>query len=290
MGSDQVAMQPSIAKTAEQPGESVKPLCACPRCAHENFADSRFCSACGAPFPVAPCPHCGAVNPAAAASCHQCHGKLSESSADEPDPIVATEAVKPRSRRPKRSTAAAFAAGAVALAIVVSLGYQAYEMIFYVDLRLDKAPGPTDVSDGLETRRGPVESGPIGRHGAAGDSPAEKVEPGVASVPASASTSQVAPSGPVNAAAESQRPPRQAAVARAASGPGSQPCADTIAPGGLCPPRRGPAEKAETGAPFAPPRASAAGKAAERARPDSVTCTQGAAALGLCTESVQRKE
>ena len=284
-------MQPPTAKTTEQAGDSAKLTNSCPRCAHGNAHDSLFCSACGTPLPVVPCPHCGAVNPVAADSCHQCHGKLSEDSADEPEAAVAgVEAVKLLSRRPKRLTAGVLAAGTVVLATLAFLGYQAYEMLSYVDLRLDKALVPTDVNRGVEERREAVDPGPIGRDGAVGDSSTEKVDRSVTSVPVPVSTSQAVPGDAVRTPTDRQRAPRQATVARAASGLGSQPCTEAIAAVALCPPGRGPAAKAETGAAIAPPRASASGKAVERARPDSVSCTQGAAALGLCTESIQRKE
>jgi ribosomal protein L40E len=248
-------MQPPNAKTKEQPGESVKLPIPCPGCAHGNAPDSAFCSACGVSLPVASCPHCGAVNPVAAVSCHQCHGKLSVGGADEPEPAAGAEAVKPSSRRPKRWTAGVLAAGTVVLATLGFLGYQVYEMFSDVDLRLDKASVPRDVSGGAEERRGPVDSGPIGRDGGAADALAPSDDRRITSIPAPASPFQATPgiSGrtPVN---------RQ----------------------------RGPATQGGTG--VASAGTSATGEAVKRARPESTPCTEGVVALGLCTQSIQRKE
>jgi len=240
-------MQQPVAKTSEQPGDpSAKLSISCPRCAHGNAPDSRFCSACGAPFPVASCPHCGAANPVAADSCHQCHGKLSEGSAAVLDPAAAVaETVTRLSRRPKRLTAGVLAAGAVALATLAFLGYQVYEMLSYVDLRLDNASLPTDVSGGVEEHRGPVDSGPIGREGAASDASAPKVERSAAPSLAPALKPQAAPANAGTTPADLRRASRQPAASRAASGQ-------------------------------APPRAE--------------SCTEAIAALGLCTESIPRKE
>ena len=52
----------------------------CRFCEHENRADAKFCSECGAQLNLLACPRCGAVSDITAESCYQCHGPLSGSS------------------------------------------------------------------------------------------------------------------------------------------------------------------------------------------------------------------
>jgi len=55
----------------------------CRFCAHENAADSKYCSECGEPLRLVPCPRCGAVNDVRKNSCYQCHHQLSECTTDD---------------------------------------------------------------------------------------------------------------------------------------------------------------------------------------------------------------
>ena len=53
-------------------------LSLCQYCEHANPADAKFCAGCGAPLHLIPCPHCGAVNQKSSKNCYQCHGELRE--------------------------------------------------------------------------------------------------------------------------------------------------------------------------------------------------------------------
>ena len=54
-------------------------LTLCQYCEHANPADAKFCAGCGAPLHLIPCPLCGAVNQKTSKTCYQCHGELRES-------------------------------------------------------------------------------------------------------------------------------------------------------------------------------------------------------------------
>lgn len=60
-------------------------LTRCPFCEHGNAANAKFCSECG--MHLKPCPRCGAVNRVTATVCHQCLGNLPGRS-DAPDPFA----------------------------------------------------------------------------------------------------------------------------------------------------------------------------------------------------------
>lgn len=264
-------MQRPIAKTTEQPGISAK------------LAIS--------------CAHCGAVNPPAATSCYQCNGELPQGSADALDPTSAgAETNKPLSRPRTRLTADVLAVGGILLATLVFFGYHAYKMFSYVDIRYEKSSQPTTVSGEVEERQAPGASGTIGR-ATAGSKSAKKVDQGVASFAAPASTSRAVPEDAARPPVDKQRASRQTAAAHTTSkreSPRAEPCSEARASVGLCSPP-GSAAIVETptvvGSAPALPRAKIARKAVERARPRAVPCTEGVLALGLCTmESVKGKE
>ena len=54
-------------------------LTLCQYCEHANPEDAKFCAGCGAPLHLIPCPHCGSVNQKTSKTCYQCHGELRES-------------------------------------------------------------------------------------------------------------------------------------------------------------------------------------------------------------------
>ena len=225
--------------------------------------------------------------------------ELPEGGTDAPDPALASaETPRPLSRPPTRLTAGRWAAGAAALAILATLGYQVYKMFSSFDLPFEKVPLSAAVSGGATERREPGASGTIGRDAAAGEASVAQVDRNVASLAAPASTTKAVPRDAALTPAELRRASRRAATARAASErelPRAGPCTEAIAAIGLCSPGLGPTAKAETtaaaGRAIALPKESIARKAVERAQPPALPCTEAVAALGLCTaESIQRKE
>lgn len=84
----------------------------CRFCAHENAADSKFCSECGAALHVFPCPRCGAANSAKEDSCYLCHHQLSRCTTDNIAPRTSRAqdfASLPRRRSQESDEAAVFA-------------------------------------------------------------------------------------------------------------------------------------------------------------------------------------
>ena len=225
--------------------------------------------------------------------------ELPEGGTDAPDPASASaETPRPLSRPPMRLIAGRWAAGGVALALLAILGYQVYRTLSSFDLPFEKAPLSTAVSAGAMERRGPGASGTFGRDAAAGDALVAKVDLGVAPLALPASKSEAALKGAARTPADPRRASRRAAAAPTASErelPRAEPCTAAIAAIGLCASGLEPAAKAKaataTGTAIALPQASVPRKAEERQQPRAAPCTEGTAALGLCTaESTQGKE
>jgi len=225
--------------------------------------------------------------------------ELPEGGTDAPDPASAgAETPRPLSRPPMRLTAGRWAAGAAALAVLAILGHQVYKMFSSFDLPFEKVPLSTAVSGGATDRREPGASGIIGRDAAAGDASVEKIDQGVAPIAAPESPSKAVPGDAALTPAEPRPASRRAAAARAPSErelPRAEPCTEAIAAVGLCSLELGPAAQAGTAAAagrvIALPQERVDRKAAERAQPPAVPCTEAVAALGLCTaEFIQRKE
>jgi len=81
----------------------------CRFCAHENAADSKYCSECGEPLRLIPCPRCGAENDVRMNVCYQCQQQLSECTTDNiAPPLSASKDFTPSSgQRPQESDEAA---------------------------------------------------------------------------------------------------------------------------------------------------------------------------------------
>jgi hypothetical protein len=54
----------------------------CGFCSRSNPADAKFCNSCGGQLNLAPCPHCEGVNEVTASVCHACKGALVESTVE----------------------------------------------------------------------------------------------------------------------------------------------------------------------------------------------------------------
>jgi len=75
-----------------------RPPNTCRFCAHENAADSKYCSECGEPLRLIPCPRCGAVNDVRMNVCYQCQQQLSGCTTDDiAPPLSASKDVTPSS-------------------------------------------------------------------------------------------------------------------------------------------------------------------------------------------------
>ncbi len=251
-------MQQPMPKTTNQPGENAKLRTgACPKCAHHNAPDSRFCSACGIPLSVAACQKCGALNPATAPFCHQCNSVLQEDAAEaygSASEII--DGYKPPPRPP--IPVVAWFAGGLILAAIGFFAFQAYQLFSYVDIPYEQATLPGGSSD-LEKRRGSSASGIISRPSATSGEVAE--EP---------AREPVAPATlPSNAKPEPAGTTRAPAETRAETNRKPVKAATSVAP--------------------APPIVEI--KPAARASKATSACTAGVWALGLCgTEAVQPKE
>lgn len=222
-GRGQIGMLESATKTTDQTIGAAKRLYACRICAHANVPDSTFCSACGTPFPASPCPQCGAANLVTTSSCGQCHAALAKRAA----------AGKPVLRRPLRLTTVVLGAVAVVVAILAILGYNAFEMVSFVYVPLDRKALPADAGRVVEQRRGPGDAGrTIRPDGAARNASAGAIDRKGAPPPISASTTHVAPDGTARPAATVPPAAGRQATEREAPRPGS--CSREARVLGLC--------------------------------------------------------
>lgn len=252
-------MQQPIPETTKHAGKSTELApAACPKCAHKNAPDARFCSACGIPLSVATCKQCGALNPATAPSCYNCSSALKEAAADASgfaSEIADSYTPPPRPPIP----VVAWIAGGLILAALFFFGHQAYQMFIYVDIPYEQATLPAGSGD-LEKRRGSSYSGTISRppatdNGVMQGNIDEVVVPTPTPAPLNGKTTTATTRSPVDARSDMQRSPVKAATAAAP----------------------------------APPIVES--KPITRAPKTTGACTAGTWALGLCgAETVQPKE
>ena len=207
------------------------------------------------------------------------------------------ELLKPLTPPKKRLTAGVLAAGAVVVATLGYFGYHVYDMFSYVDIPLER-PSSTAVSGVVKGRRALDELDSIVLDPAADSAPAAKAGPRSTTPAVPPPTLEAARQDATRAPTDSPRPSRRVVTAGTASEPvppRAQPCTAAIAAIGLCAQGPGPGVKSEAaaaaGSASAPPQASVASKAVERVPSRAVSCTEGLAALGLCTpESIQGRE
>ena len=254
-------------------------LIRCRYCEHDNPADAKFCSSCGGalnlPKHLASCPRCGTVNPITATVCCWCNDQL------------------PR-RKSLPRTRSRVIVGAGVLAAVAVLGYYTYRQSSYAD-----AHQPAAASRDSAGRPAPAE--PVLLHGnAAADAPKSvSADDGTAPLGPTTSPFGTAPAEPVRATASQARAGRQPVKSQEAKAGESglahpDACTEAAAALGLCSMKSVQKRETETAAVEAAmkrPPATGAGNpgAQEPSRPQ--TCTEGVAALGLCTpKPIQRRE
>ena len=213
--------------------------------------------------------------------------KPREDGIDALDPVLAiAESFKPLTRPPLRLTAGALAAGAVVLATLAIVGYEAYWRYFHVDLRLSPVRLSPAVSGEVSARETTAGAGSAGRSAAPIDPPAAKLDSGAASAGATASQTRAAPKIAARAPAPPRRPNAQAAAAQVAGlrqAPRTEPCTEAIAAIGLCALR----PLQATAAKAAP---AVAGKTAPLVQSGAGPCTEALTALGLCTPASNVKK
>jgi hypothetical protein len=260
-------MQPASAHASPKLGSPANSELPCPKCTHGNPADSKFCGACGAPLRAA-----------------------AESKAEAPDLRLAAELFKPLPRRHPRMIMHAVAIGTVAAAALGALAYYLHDNFFYADFSSAYVGAKPAAESGADAGPGAHRAGAIGRDAAQPPEPARPIQAEKAARPAAAA----APRTPV---ASAVRAPRQPAAARKATErrlPRTEPCTASIAALGLCSPRPGQAPQAKAAAAAGPavafPREGAAGEAVQREQPRAAPCTEGVAALGLCTPTSTLKK
>jgi len=213
--------------------------------------------------------------------------KPREDGIDALDPALAiVESFKPLTRPPLRLTAGVLAAGAVVVATLAILGYEAYWRYFHVDILLSNVRLSPAVGGDVSARETTAVAGSPGRSAAPIDPPAAKLDIGAASPGATASQTRAAPKIAARAPAPPRRPNAQAAAAQAAGlrqAPRTGPCTEAIAAIGLCAPRAPQA----TAAKAAP---AVAGKTAPLLQSGAGPCTEALTALGLCTPASNVKK
>jgi double zinc ribbon protein len=254
-------------------------LTRCRYCEQDNPADARFCSSCGGalnlPPHLASCPRCGTVNPVRATVCCWCSGPL------------AGRRSLPRQR-------SRVIVGIAALAAVAVLGYYTYLKSSYAD-----APQPLPASSDSSVLRAPVDAGIPGGDAAAGGPKSASAEDSAGPTDSAASPFETPPAEPLRAAAGQARAGRQpikSQEAKAGEAGSLRPeaCTEAAAALGLCATKSVQNREAETAAVEAAikrPPATGAGNAGRQEPPRPQTCTEGIAALGLCTQkSTQRRE
>lgn len=254
-------------------------LTLCQYCEHANPADAKFCAGCGAPLHLIPCPLCGAVNQKTSKTCYQCHGQLRESTeillADVPASASEEAAgdaqsgamLSPYLSPPPAPQRQPIAVVAIVLASFSAAAYFAYQQRSTVESgAMDpvagtaKAPVKVPEPPSLDPGAGAINKTPFA------SKPAENVPPtpiGAGKQDSAAETTRtVEPKlGKVDDSTDAAAAPERAqtGTARAAR-------------------RRAQAEPA-----VSPEAAVRAGSGLEKQAPRIGPCTEGVAALGLCT-------
>ena len=254
-------------------------LARCRYCEHENPADAKFCSSCGGALNLAPhlasCPRCGTVNPITAKVCCWCSDQLP-------------------GRKALPHTRSRVVVGAGVLAAVAVLGYYTYRQSSYADARQPAAAS-------TESAGRPAPAEPVFLDGnAVADAPKSiGTDPGTASLGLTTSPFATAPAEPARATASQARTGRQPVKSQEAKAGAPAPlhpeaCTEGAAALGLCAMKSVQKREAETAAVEAVtkrPPATGAGNAGAQEPPRPQTCTEGAAALGLCApKPTQRRE
>ena len=251
----------------------------CQYCEHVNQADARFCVGCGAQMHLVPCPACGAVNDKTAKACYQCHGELRESTEIllQRVPLAAGEAVGdaasalPNPSPPSRQRQPL---------LVVIIIFAAFTSAAYFAYRqrgdASRKGAATDVGKISVPVKSPEPTPPNFSAGAINKAAATTTPANALPVPmpapvtaaANAPTDQVAP---VLAPADSKSDPPRDASAK----PGEQAIA-------ISRPRTG--SRAAPATPANPPAVSVSpDRRIEKKPPPITACSEGIAALGLCT-------
>ena len=263
-------------------------LSLCQYCEHANPADAKFCAGCGAPLHLIPCPHCGAVNQKSSKNCYQCHGELRENTeillADAPasaSETAAGNAESPpmpatyQSQAAVRQRQPVFVVGIILIAFAAA-AYFAYQQRSVVAAKgasggsIDPAtakppgkiadPSPANSTAGAINKASPAVTTPTVENPAATtgkDGPANQLAPAIV-------VKQGKVGEPPDAPATANREPAGVAVKSSR--------------------RRAPAVIAAEPTPFASaPTRVPLGSAIQKQPPRTGVCTEGIAALGLCT-------
>ena len=205
--------------------------------------------------------------------------KPREDGIDALDPALAiVESFKPLTRPPLRLTAGVLAAGAVVVATLAILGYEAYWRYFHVDILLSNVRLSPAVGGDVSARETTAVAGSPGRSAAPIDPPAAKLDIGAASPGATASQTEAAPqaaegTGSAGRSAAPIDPPAaklDSGAASAGATASQTRAAPKIAARAPAPPRRPNAQ------------AAAAQAAGLRQAPRTEPCAEAIAAIGLC--------
>ena len=253
-------------------------LTLCQYCNHANPVDANFCIGCGAQLHLVPCPACGAVNPKTSKTCYQCHGELRESTEILLARVPATESEVEAANAASTAMSTTYTAQpatpqrqpiyviVIILLAFASAGYFAYLQRSTVAEKPNTTEGRTkNASDKAlatspaNTSAGTINKGPID-----------------ATPPAPSITAPVPLAAPVAAAIN---PPSERATV-----PGGTKSTSTVD-------SRDPARPAIATPSLAPRQASRQqavppsvdSRGTKKEVPQLGTCTEGVAALGLCT-------
>ena len=279
----------------------------CRFCEHVNPPDAKFCNACGGALHLLPCSRCGAVNDVTATACFECHGPLPGRGNGAPEVSELPTPVEPPPALPRRH--AHFVVGAAIVAVIAVAGFFGFRQAS----QLDAAQAP-DESILAEVRGSPAVTNVV-----PGSAMASNMVPGrrddrILSV--STSSAQPMASRPVEAPAVTikSRESRQSAeprqdkvasvpvartkvtgeggVAQRAT-PRMEPCTETVAALGLCALKPAQGMRAGSDATVKPliarSKANDVGKAGRQEARRQESCTEGAAALGLCAARSTRE-
>ena len=254
-------------------------LTRCRYCEHGNPADAKFCSSCGGalnlPKYLASCPRCGTVNPITATVCCWCNDQLP-------------------GRKSLPRTRSGVIVGAGVLAAVAVLGYYTYRQSSFAD-----AHQPAAASRDSAGRLAPAEPVLLDGNAAADAPKSVSADDGTAPLGSTTSPFGTAPAEPVRATASQARAGRQPVKSQEAKA--GEPallhpeaCTEAAAALGLCATKSVQKREPETAAAEAAikrPPTTGAGSAGAQEPPRPLTCTEGVAALGLCTpKPTQRRE